>query len=117
MPFINFQILLMQTYTLLLSHTRGISKNSKDAFLKLLRGGHFKNLRDQILYILKESSKPLTRREMAHIIGCDPSSISTPVITLLREDKIISVGKRKNTDTNKVVDSFILKKEKSDEQQ
>ena len=105
----------MLNYSLLVTSTRNISQNSKEAYYQLKRNGHFKNRTEQILHILSETSEPLTRRELATIIGCEPSSVSHPVKRLLSEDKIIQVGKKKNSYSRLLADSFTLKRMKSDE--
>jgi len=105
----------MLSYSLLVTSTRDISQNSKEAYYQLKRNGYFKNRTEQILYILSETSEPLTRRELAAIIGCEPSSVSHPVKRLLCEDKIIQVGKKKNSYSRLLADSFTLKRMKSDE--
>jgi len=105
----------MQNYTLLLTSTSNVKETSKEAFNELLTSGHFKNRRQQILYWLGETLKPLTRRELAKLMGIETGAISHPIKQLLEQGEIIQCPKKKNKDTRKVAESFTLKID-SDEQ-
>lgn len=116
MPFITFlKFSQMQNYTLLLTSTSNVKETSKEAFNELLTSGHFKNRRQQILYWLGETLKPLTRRELAKLMGIETGAISHPIKQLLEQGEIIQCPKKKNKDTRKVAESFTLKID-SDEQ-
>lgn len=99
----------MQISAFLLASTSGPKETSKEAFSKLVANGHFKNRQEQITYWLGQSKEPLSRRDLAQLMGVEASSLSHPIRVLLDSDTITLYGKKKHQDTRHLAESFTLK--------
>ena len=100
--------------TFLLSSLQGKRKNEKEglpnrvnshvretsilAYRKLQSEGAFNNQCDKILFILS-NNEPLTRKEIAEIIGIVPSSIGCAIGRLIKKELIVELHKKKDTET------------------